>query len=507
MKNKIIIILVAPCFIILGACKKFLVVNPETNVSQGSFYKSQSDFEQAITGTYAQLQFLYNEAWQLTELRSDNTYFIYDRGNRGTKPSEDFATFTVETNNNILSNSWRSNYLIISRANQVLSAIDNVTFDQSAKDNLKGQALFLRSLAYYNLVKTFGNVPLFLTPATSYEETFKPQVSVADLYEQIVSDTKEAASLLPVRNSNTMVGRVTSGAAHMLLGDIFINLRQWADAEYALRPILGMGYDILPDFADIYKPSNKGNDEIIFEINYIEGTSQALQSTFPYAFLPKLSDPSVITDVKPGVNNIRIGSFNTPTPDLISAFEDTSIDRRFSSSIGFYSGPSPMAGIPIYTNIPYIKKFQHSHAISGQTNQNWIEYRYAETLLLIAESLNEQDKPLEALTYLNKVRHRAGLSAITSTDKPALRDIILHERRVELAFENKRWHDLVRTSKAVSVMNAFGEEVKTKPSYYYYAPGDTPPPNSFNVTQNSLLYPIPITEIIINPSLIQNPGY
>lgn len=105
------------------------------------------------------------------------------------------------------------------------------------------------------------------------------------------------------------------------------------------------------------------------------------------------------------------------------------------------------------------------------------------------------------------VRSRAGLDATVAADKQKLHDIILHERRIELAFENKRWYDLVRSGLAVSTMNEFGQKVKANPGNYYYATGNFPPPNTFNLTENSLLLPIPVSEIITNPQLKQNAGY
>ena len=104
-------------------------------------------------------------------------------------------------------------------------------------------------------------------------------------------------------------------------------------------------------------------------------------------------------------------------------------------------------------------------------------YRYAEVLLLLAEALDEQGKSSEALPYLNEVRDRAGLDDIASTT--GLRDVIFNERRVELAFENKRWLDLVRTDRAVDVMSTFGASVKANPQDYYFPPGQQPVPSAF----------------------------
>ena len=113
----------------------------------------------------------------------------------------------------------------------------------------------------------------------------------------------------------------------------------------------------------------------------------------------------------------------------------------------------------------------------------------------MAEALNEQGKSSEALPYLNLVRERAGLADITSTTN--LSDVILHERRVELAFENKRWLDLVRTGKAVEVITAYGARVKANPADYYYPPGYAPVPASF--TNIQLTFPLPASEALLSP--------
>lgn len=500
-KTSITIILLITIF---SSCSDFLDIKPKTTLASANFYKTQADFEQAVTGTYAPLQTLYSQDWQLTEMRSDNTYFIYNIGNRGGKPTEDLATFTVATNNATVITQWTNDYLIIARANEVLATIDGATFTQSIKDNLKGQALFLRAFAYFDLVRKFGGVPLFLTPPTSYAETFKSRSTSTEIYDQVIADAKAAAALLP-NKAGTTIGRPSSGAANTLLADAYMMLGKWAEAETALLTVTSMGYSLLSNYGDIFKPTNKGNSEIIFDIGYVAGTSQPLFNAVPYTFLPATPNPSVITGVSPANANGG-GSMNIPTPELIAAYESQITDTRFAASIGFFTGAGALVGIPTYTDQPYVKKYLYPHAVYGQTDVNWPVYRYAEVLLMLAECLNEQNKT-GALGYLNQVRTRAGLANKASATQSALRDDILQERRVEFAFENKRWFDLIRAGKAVSVMNAFGTNVKANPQNYYYVTGNIPPPNSFNVTTDLLLYPIPVTEIVINSELKQNPGY
>jgi hypothetical protein len=286
---------------------------------------------------------------------------------------------------------------------------------------------------------------------------------------------------------------------------VYINLKRWAEAETALKQVTTMGYGLLANYSDVFNPANKGNNEIVFDVQYAEGTSQAVSNFLPYKFLPVLTDPSVITGVKPSSSNTD-GSYNTPTPDLLAAYEDTIQDKRFHASVAFYSGPSPLVGI-VYNHTPYIQKYQFPHTRYRETGVNWPVYRYSEVLLMLAEVINEQNRTPDAAAQLNLVRRRAGLKDVAASSQTAFRDIIFKERRVELAFENKRWHDLVRSGKAVAVMNAYGASVKANPQKYYYPQGSGPADAAFNVTEKDLLYPIPVGEIIINPELTQNSGY
>lgn len=486
---------------LFSSCNGFLDILPETSLTPENFFETQSDFEQAVAGIYAPLRTIYDRDWVLTEMRSDNTHFVYNIGQRGPKPEEDPSTFTIETNNRNTAAKWSNNYLIISRANEVLGRIDNAEFDGSSKGNLKGQALFLRAFAYFDLVKNFGGVPLFLQQAESYADTFRERSDASQIYDQIIKDLEEAITLLPADAG--AIGRVTSGAARTVLADVFLGLKRWSDVEQLLLPLTNGQYGLLSNYRDIFDPANKGNREVIFEIQYAEGTSQALHNYLPYRFIPVLTDPSVITGVSPASTN-GDGCYNTPTPDLLDAYEEG--DKRLEASIGFYSGSSPLIGV-VYNNTPYIRKYMYPHARYGQTAQNWPVYRYAEVLLMLAEALNEQGKTGEALEYLNGVRVRAGLSPLSINDVAGLREKIFKERRIEFAFENKRWRDLVRSGQAVEVMNNFGRKVISDPAKYYYPEGAAPPPNAYQVSDKDLIYPIPIDEIIINPSLRQNPGY
>ena len=489
----------------LQACQDILEVKPENFISSNNFFQTEADFTQAVNATYAPLRNVYNSAYITGEMRSDNTHYIYNNSNRGNLVREEIADFIDNPTAEPVLNKWSGNYRIISYANEVLSRIDAGPVQEDLKKNLKGQVLFLRALAYFDLVQYFGDVPLVLQPtAGSADEIINvtsamPRTPSAEVYAQLLQDAQEAASLLPQKGQQEK-GRATAGAAQTLLGNVYIVLKQWPQAQEELEKVVQSGqYDLLPDYGAFFDPANKNNAESVFEVQYLQG-NLGLQSSFAYVFLPNLTNLQPITGI--AFNNQSVGGWNIPSDNMVAAYEPG--DKRKAASIA--------EGYTLNGNFvaqPYVKKYLHlplptPNGSSPNTNENWPVYRYAEVLLLLAEALNEQGKTSDALPYLNRVRDRAfgaGVSPITTTDQAEVRALLQQERRVELAFENKRWLDLVRTGKAIEVMNAYGAELKASGKH----------PNliaqTYQVTQNRLLFPIPFTEVQVNPNLEQNPGY
>ena len=481
-------------FLLLTAvsCKKsFLDLPPETSISSTSFFKTTNDFTQAINGVYAGLRGLYETGYVMGEMRSDNAYLVYKSNDRGNQniTKEQVASFTDDAQNPYSNSKYYSCYNIISRANAVLGTIDAAQLDEAFKKNIKGQAEFLRAFAYFELVQYFGSVPLYLQVVATQAAASLPQSSVADVYKQIIRDATDAAAILPAP-SVQVKGAVSSGSAYMLLGYVHMTLKNYPAAETVLKSVTGLGYSLMGNYADIFNPANKNNTESIFEVQYMQGAS-SVQSDFAYMFIPAVTDTKPITGV--AGNNQTFGGWNTPTADLIAAYETGDKRKNASIAMGYTDGSGTF--IPQ----PYIIKYLHPHAVFNNTDDDWPVYRLADALLLLAECLNEENKAADALPLLNQVRIRAGLTSSAVTDQGQLRDIIAHERRVELAFENHRWLDLVRTGKALTIMNAFG--VLQKQTYSYLLP------NTYNVTVNRLIFPIPFDEIVLNPKLIQNPGY
>ena len=486
MKFKILISATL-CVLLAGCKKEFLEIPAKTALSTSVFFTTQNDFQQAINGAYAPLRGLYggaNGAWAMGELRSDNTTYKYNSNDRGTISAEFVKDFTDDSSNPVPANKYYSNYTVIARVNQILDQIDAISFDANVKNNIKGQAYFLRAFAYFDLVQYFGSVPLHLKSVTTLNETSLPLSTVDEVYTQIVADAKQAASLLP-NKATQEAGRVTSGSANTLLGNVYIVQKKWAEAETALKAV--SGYSLLPGYADVFDPAKKNNAESIFEIQFKEGPD-GFASNFFYTFLAQPISAAEVTAVT-GIPEVArtIEGYNIPTPDIIAAYEAN--DLRKAASIGTLAANG--------VNYPYIKKYAHPHALTNNTNDDWPVYRYAEVLLFLAEATNEQSRPADALVYLNQVRLRAGLGNSTASGQPAVRDAILQERRIELAFENKRWLDLVRSGTAQTIMSAYGARVKANPQAYYFPTGITVAPQSY--TNIRLLFPLPAAEAALSP--------
>ena len=497
MKKSYIITLLLSCGL-LGSCKEdFLSIVPETQLSSATFFTKEADFQQAVNAAYVPLRTIFNDrAWLLGEMHSDNTYYGRNPLFGATEQQEDIADFALPEANGVTSNThvlnqYRQDYLIIARTNQILSLIDNVEFGADSKNNIKGQALFLRAFAYFELARYFGKVPLHLTPVTNRSEAALPLASEEDIYNQIIKDASEAVNLLPPKSTQE-AGRATSGAARTLLANVYIVQKKWAEAEKLLKEVVASNeYTLIQDYANVFSTStgNKNNQESVFEVQFLEG-SAGLNGNFIYQFMPRpMAANEVVTLM--GTTNpqpLDAEGNNIPTPDIIAAYEPN--DERKDASIGFITLSGSARSNKVY---PYIKKYVKTHALHNNTGTNWPVYRYSEVLLFLAEALNEQGKSVEAANYLNMVRDRAGLGPASGD----MREAIYQERRVELAFENKRWFDLVRTGRAIDVITAYGNRVKANPQAYYYPEGSAPRSHAFSNIK--LYYPLPADEAALSP--------
>ncbi|MCZ2472427.1 RagB/SusD family nutrient uptake outer membrane protein [Aquirufa ecclesiirivi] len=502
MKNKIIL----SCLLavgLTGCTESFLEITPETSLSSVTFFKTQSDFQQAVNACYVPLRTIYNDrSWLLSEQHSDNTYYARNTAFGATEQQEDLADFSIPVSNGLTTNThvlnqYRQDFLIIARANQVLALIDKADFDATEKANLKGQAQFMRGFAYFELYRYFNKAPLQLTPVTTREAAAAKMGTAADLEKIITDDLVGAAANLKPKSTQE-AGRATSGAAKTVLANLYIIQKKWAEAEKLMKEVVAEGsYSLIPDYNNVFSTStaNKNNAESVFEVQFQEG-SNGYNGTFMYNFLPR---PMLESELKTlsGTSNPQPQTGegnNIPTPDIIAAYEAG--DLRKDASIGYILCSSTLWEGKTY---PIIKKYMKTHSLNGNHGMNWPVYRYSEVLLFLAEALNEQGKTAEAATYMNMVRKRAGLPNTTATSQADFRTALIKERRVELAFENKRWHDLVRTDTYKAVITARGEAIKKDPFSYYYQRGYTLRSNSFSVIEK--YYPMPADEAALNPNI------
>lgn len=477
------------------ACSDFLNVRPVTFVGGEDYYSTEEQIITAVNGVYGRLQGVYTgNLYVFTEMRSDNTTFFYNPNNRCCVPREEVDYFLMNSVNDRLENNWLNLYNAIQQSNVVLNRIGDVEIGAAGlRERLIGEVKFLRAFCYFHLVRLHGAVPLKTEEIRSPDQVFSAEkASVDEVYDQILLDVKEAANNLPPQYSGSDVGRVTKGAALTLLGDVYLAREDFEAAASVLEEVVRSGqYELLADYASVFDPSHKNHKESIFEVQY-SASIDGENSNFIFIFGPWNAGVELT-----GYQG-QLESMNIPTPDMIRAYEEG--DLRKDASVGFYiEEGNRNYEEAIGDSLPYIKKYHHPpYAREGQSDDNWPVYRYAEVLLMLAESLNEQGQISKSVEYLNLVRTRAGLEALSISDQSAMREAILQERRVELAFENKRWYDLLRSGRAIEVMTKHGEEERNRLRRITS--------EMFHIEEYQLLYPIPAREIRLN-KLEQNHGW
>lgn len=493
------------------ACSEdFLNLAPQYYPNDATFYKTQEQFVQAINGAYSSLRGVSaRQGYLMGEMRSDNTHYTRYKADRGLHIlyRENIADFIVDNQNQWTNEMYYSCYVGISRANTILNRIEGANVPDDFKAQTIGEAKFIRAFLYFQLVQCYGDVPLHLMEVTGASDAFLPRSTVKEVYESITNDITDAIEKLPTVKF-PQNGAATKGAAKMLYAYTLMTKpdRDYAQAEAQLRDIQQMGYELVSNYADIYDTSKKNGKESIFEIQYQMG-DQGQQSDWLYYFIPKTTNAEVITGV-PDCSTLLTGGWNVPTPEMIDSYEEG--DLRLKPSIAVAVGSLDAANALVVEEVlelddpkianypiayPFINKYRHPHSKIQNTDDNWPVYRYADCLLLLAECLVEQGKAAEATALVNQVRSRAGLPAVSVANA----EVIAKERRHELAFENHRWFDLIRTGKAIEVMTAYGKYIKSIDKDL--------PDRTYQIKPEYLLYPIPYKELQLNDKLTQNPGY
>ena len=525
MKN-IFKFLLATTFLI-SSCKKNINTDPLSNLTVSDFYQNTIQIQSALAGCYNGLQAPLLEEWKMTELRSDNGIM----GSAGSKsaPNKDLSDldlFQLSTSHQGLYNYWSSCYYNIRNINVLLNSLNinyNETTGAISKDpttvtistndfkKYSAEATCLRAYHYFNLVRLFGGVFLVHEPLHPLDAVNVNRSSVADMYKLIIADLQYAIAngvgVTYATIPSIDLGRVNAWTAKALLAKVYLTLNRKTDAIPLLNDIIAnSGYGLLPNYADIFSTSNEMNKEILFAVRYKAG-GLGIGSPFQNLFAPSLSGAAIVNGDGGGQN---VGTYELETSYSVG-------DARKAVNIAIW--PSATTAVTSTSRSVYAKKFITPVSNVNDGEGDWMVIRYADVLLMLAEA---QGNTTASLGLINQTRARAGLSAtpltpITVPTDQRFADSLSKERRLEFAFENVRYFDMLRFNTTLPAQSQDAvARIKANYSFLYatyYGKYPSPAPSlatiqSF-VTNDKLLLPIPQHEIDNNTRIVipQNPGY
>jgi len=453
---------------------------PTSSVTIDIIYKTDKDFQDALTATYSPIRDQYREFYTFGDIRADDSWVEIAKNN-----SQSYSDrFTLNSGDGLMNNTWLRYYQAIFRANTLLTKIEEADIATVPnKNRYIAETRFLRALCYFDLVRIFGDVPAITKPVTILESYQIPREPVANIYNNIIiPDFQAAESGLLASYTGSDVGRPTIGAAKALLGRVYLTIKDFPKAESKLMEVTSMSYQLVSNFNALYNYTSKRHSEYIFNIEYESGVNGG--SPYTNAFMPNYTAMTNFLGIS-GYGD----EWNSPTRALYDLFEADDLRKEISVGVygGYYDNDSVFRAIPSNTSQTYTKKYITQNPARNDSRADWKVIRYADVLLMLAEAMNENGKTADAIPYLNRIRERAGVSVYPTTMSQAeTRDAIEKERRLELCFEGVRWFDLVRTGKAYDVMKDAG------------------------MAAFMTVFPLPLTQVqlINNPSILpQNPGY
>ncbi|OOV17473.1 RagB/SusD family nutrient uptake outer membrane protein [Flavobacterium sp. LM4] len=509
------IYLLAANLLLLGtvSCTDELTQIPLSQGTEENFYATPGDFIQARnavysvafhgTGTYGYA----NRVLNLSETRSDNLLAL-------TTASRDWeginSFYTSISANTYVKEAYVSNFNAIYKANQLLEKIaekgDQIFTNSADKATMVAEARFLRAFCYFDLLRWFGRVPLIEKTMTAEESTKIGRSPVVDIYNLVISDLQSAIADLPASTTDaTYVGRVTKYGAKALLGLVYmtrssptygidgamLGLNEWDKAYQQLNDVKTSGlYTFGADYAAIFKVEGITNKENVLTIPYTQSLASSIGGNFmievgyePYFASIGITSNQGSLEPRPistGFLNMFAANDNRKTVGIATSYTVAS---------GTYKGS--------YT-LPVFKKYIDASRYGTGGREDWgvdfMVIRYTDVLMLMAECTLHGGGGTQADVdaIVNQVRTRAGVPANALN---ITLDQLFDERRKEFFSEGTRWFDLIRSGKAITIMNAWkaaedtGNKIRT-------------------INENSLLYPIPLSEMLAVPGLYdQNPDY
>lgn len=446
--NKLFIIsLLIVSFAIGGCHDELLNPVPESITTTANAFNSAKDIDLAILGVYNRLQSRVPSDFELMEIPSDNMYGAYFANSPGMGEIE---ALDVSPENPKLNSFWKDTYNGIFRANTVLANIDIPDdYAASQKEQFLGEAKFMRALFYFDLVRIFGGVPKVTSIISIDESREIPRATEGEIYNLIIEDLEDAVGKLPPPTQIDK-GRASKAAAIALLGKVYIYLEQYSKARDNFEKLFSeFDYSLVQNYGDLFKEETEDNSETIYAITYVGGTNG---HGLTYALSPH---GGIYNTINGGA---RIGR---PTWDLHKAYDKQ--DTRFKTTITEeqLSFASEKDDDPIW--YPYFSKWIIAAAISNSSGLDIPILRLGDVILLYAEALYYSNEPEQALNQINRIRERAfgdnthNYTMADISSEGDFLDKLLLERRLELAVENNRWFDLVRTGRFTNLTELEGE--------------------------------------------------
>lgn len=500
MKKVSYSILLSSVIVIAASCSKQLDKSPTSSTTTENFYSNANDFAQAVTGAYNNLTSYPSQALWLGEMRSDNINAIDD----GTRDWPGINNFTSSiSSTGFIATAWDENFDGIFTVNSVLAALDSkgtLIGDSALATRYRGELRFLRGFYYFQLLRLFGKVPVITAALSAADVASVPRSEVSAVYDQIIADFTYAAGILPATYTGANIGRATSGAANGYLGLVYLTRsgpsygvdgpglasNEYDKALTYLNLVISSGnYSLLSSYPSVFSYTNENNAEVVFDVQFMSSSNGA---PYPSHLVPVAYWTSTAVGLTTAYGNGYGTSTFAITNNLKTSYEPngTVQDVRDTFNINYSYGLST-----------FFKKYiDLSHKGTSGTDWpiNFIALRYADILLLKAEAILNGatgGTQAEADSYVNAIRARAGLTALSNVTP----DQLLEERRREFAGEGTRWNDLVREGKAVTTTNAWitsdglGATINT-------------------VVPDYIIYPVPGAEISTSNGLYtQNPGY
>lgn len=548
--NTILIVVLA---LLLSGCEKFLDLKPQGSENSDNFFLQKENAVRAVNGIYDLLQLAEGAGPDGQWMSHHHDFFIgdilSDDSEKGSNEADypefrHLVEWDLKSTESMSSAFWIHGFWGVSRSNYVLDNLPTVEWDTKLRDRLTGEALFLRAYFYWYLVRIYGGVPLFTNSVNPSDFGAVKRASVNEVYTQITKDLNQAIELLPEKSqyASAEMGRATKGAARGLLARVAMyqigtdkdnTTTTWQQVYDLTDDIIKSGeYRLMANYAKLIETENKNLEESVFEIQFGVGSSDAAPASIGtnfYNFQGNRKDDSG-------------WGFNNPTIDLVNNYHSS--DPRLSCVI---YGETYNNGILYGTKRKYDRQQQGTDwlnrkaalpvkpTLAKASDRNIKIIRYADVLLMNAEAAYQLGKEAEAKTMVNLVRARARNSSYAmgyaenkmdynaapetvilpdiASSGPQLLNDIWNERRLELAMEQLRFYDLVRTGRYFDTMDLEKDQKRAEgqpyASLYRYV----------NIKTNALLksidgangikvplLPIPQPEVQAW-GLEQNPGY